>query len=1115
MRKILYVFLLILFSPSIITALDVDTIFVWDNDRGNSIQTRPAVGVFGGGSDGGFAAWQDGRWGDFDIFRQRFIWEGSLIGFNTMVSFDDYNQFQQANVDVTANPQNGFIAVWEDSAYLPNEKPAQIWCRIHDDEPIKVYELDASQKLPAISSRMDGYFAVSWTSYYGSPMPSILCKYYDEKGNELGFNVVRQRDSIVTYPPISRVAYCDSGFIIVYEDESNDGTERSIYAQYCDRDGNIKMDREKISRLSGDSRHEQCPDVAINEDGNIVVVWEDYRLGDADIYIQCLQAYNDKFVFVGSEMKIMATGGVDELCPRVAVFPDGSFVVVWYDKRNGDFDAFYRAFIGGELRTPHRIPETNFNNQMYPNIDNRYGEYSELMSIVWASQAFSTYEDVFMRIFKYDDQAGTGLDSLTGDIPLVPINPDTVGGRKGWYFDNEDYDNPNTPAWDEDPIPEPESVYVDLEYAIVDQIMELNTNGQYFVVCAETLPGRERTLLSAYEAVFLDLGYRTSTSSAGVITTDEQNDLVDYIDPSVGDGKPTMVEGNDFGYMYDGTTLYKLYRSDYKGDGAPYTTGNIDTLYGLSGMFAEGETLKYDYHDLVDNYVDSINAIDPARNILRSTNGSKRWTAINSVGYGLGWKQRAQGSTIYNSFMLSSIKSNTHPHTYAEYYRRCLGFLGLNCQPEPITTLEAYTGSSEGQVTINWQVVSDDELDESAEGDYKLKFAREKMESEAAFNNAEEYYQTWNTKDSAVGVWVSQDLYGLPPLDTLIFALKVSDESALWDALGAEPQAVVEGDSITPHTITVGDNYVKDFMNKYEYINRRNDDSLFVTWDGSNFYMGFARCNFRIEGDLFIYIDVTSGGADSTYPYQGAATRSCFRPVGSTFKPDYCFILEDDGTYYFKQCIAKGSRDSWVDAFFNGSYSEDNVVNGYLYFEVSIPFSDIGYITSNPFKLIVLAQNETTNEIINAYPIFNPLGTSVNLTQYYYWAALPSGVVPNKTVQIIGIEEETLILDPKLMGKNLAVFPNPFSRKIELSFGLTQWEQNIELKIYDITGRLVKQFKDLTIHPVPTSTGGVQPFYQVYWDGTDNNDNSLPKGIYFCEFVAGERTEIEKIIYIK
>jgi hypothetical protein len=626
----------------------------------------------------------------------------------------------------------------------------------------------------------------------------------------------------------------------------------------------------------------------------------------------------------------------------------------------------------------------------------------------------------------------------------------------------------------------------------------LNTNNQYRIFSAETLPYQgKRQGLDIYESIFLDLGFRTSTSTAGIITPQEQGALASYINT----GKPTMIEGNDFGSMYDTTLLFTFYHVEYKGDGAPFDSGNIDTLYGTAQMFASGETLKYNYRTLVDNYVDSIIPLD-ARLVLVSAGAPTEWYAGRTGGWSNSWKQ--PGNTIYNTFMLSSIKSISHPHTYAEYFRRCLGFLRLNCQPEPITTLNAVSGATEGCVAISWQVVSDDSLAESAEGPYKLKFARKKMTSEAAFaDSSEEYYQNWNTADSVVGAWMTQNLYGLPPMDTLIFALKVSDERALWDALGAEPRAVVAGDSLTPHILTVGDNFVKDFSNNFEFLDLRNTDSLFVTWDGFNFYVGFARCNFRIEGDLFVYVDTKIGGADSTVDYNGPSGRSWFT---SDFRPDYVFILEDDNSISLKKYTNSKMRGSWVDTVFTGIYSEDSIVNELFYTEISIPFNNMGYTPPGVFKLVVLVQNETTNNISNAFPITNPLGSGVFIPDFYHWGSgLASGLVPNKSY-IIGIEEkETYIPASKAQGFSLQISPNPFKKEIDIRFQIADNSQRNHLKIYDVSGRLVRQFDHQTIRLSD----------RVVWDGTDASGSYLGEGIYFCEFKSGEKCAIEKIILVR
>ncbi|OGC40692.1 hypothetical protein A2Y85_08190 [candidate division WOR-3 bacterium RBG_13_43_14] len=1072
-----------------------DTILIWDNDRGLSRQTFPAVGSHG---DRVFLAWQDSRWGDHDIYRQTLFWGGGLDGKNEPVSIDDYNRFHQIYPDITANPANEFVTVWEDSSYRPANR-TMILCRIQDWNVFCIDEGGTSRKQPSIDSRESGEFVVTWAHNDNGSFPTIMYGLYDRYGSEMRKDIVRQRDSIRAYVPISRVAYCDSGFLVVYEDSSRDGSQRSIYGNYYKYDGALLNYHVKISCRSGDTYNEQCPDVAVCNDGYGVAVWQDSRSG-AELWAQEFVFRSGGISFSGSEMQITDSPTIVEYGPRAAVFMTSDFVVVWHDVRSGDYNVWYRSNVNGWKQIDTISVNIN-DRQMCPDIHTRYGE---TVAMTWMSRALSSYEDVFARHWALSGSQPTGLIPITGDIKIIPSSPDTgVGGKKCWYFDDENYDNPLTP-WNEDPVDEPDSVYADLEYAMLDQLMELNTNGQYFVVVSETLPIRYQGIngLGAYEAILLDYGYRTADASAGVMSSAESDSLRNEI---IINGAAAMMEGNDFGSMYSTSSLFRdCFYASYKGDGAPYTTGNIDTLYGRS-MFAIDETLKYDYQDLVDNYVDSISAISPGRNILMSGNPLDRWSAFRSVGWGNYFDKdgRPPGNTLYHTFPLSGIKSTDHPNTYSEFYRRCMGFLGLNCQPEPITNLMADTvGFSEGKLQLIWTIVSDDSLRDPCNSGYTLKFSRTKMTNDAQFNAAETYYQTWTTP-GAYGDTVKQSLGGLPPLDTLIFALKVEDEDGLINALGAEPQTVVPGDSVSPHTIMIGNNYVKDFSNAYEMLHAHSFDTLFVTWDASYIYIGFARISFNGSGDFFVYMDVTSGGPDSTYPQNGLPGVSRFNASPNIFYPDYVFVVENSSSYTLYQGTATdGNRDTWNPITFNGGFMEDNVVNGYQYTEIAIPFSNIGYNTSNPFKLIVIVQSESSNSITRIYPTSNPTGPSQIITNYYYWSHLGSGLVPNKSYQLIGItEQDSPIQDHAIAGFD--IIPNPNNGQMQFIFPANTIGP-VRLSIYDVSGRKVIE---------QTFEENIENTWN--WNAADSKGNRLPAGIYFAELEGGSSVLIKKVVLLK
>ncbi|NOR16777.1 T9SS type A sorting domain-containing protein, partial [candidate division WOR-3 bacterium] len=105
-----------------------------------------------------------------------------------------------------------------------------------------------------------------------------------------------------------------------------------------------------------------------------------------------------------------------------------------------------------------------------------------------------------------------------------------------------------------------------------------------------------------------------------------------------------------------------------------------------------------------------------------------------------------------------------------------------------------------------------------------------------------------------------------------------------------------------------------------------------------------------------------------------------------------------------------------------------------------------------------------------------------------------------------GIEEEQIAHFQSHV-LNLSVSPNPFREKTEIEFSIGQSAEGIELKIYDASGRLVKDFSRLTLDALrPT---------QIIWDGTDQNDRMVPAGVYFVRFESGDYSKTEKAILLR
>ncbi len=88
-----------------------------------------------------------------------------------------------------------------------------------------------------------------------------------------------------------------------------------------------------------------------------------------------------------------------------------------------------------------------------------------------------------------------------------------------------------------------------------------------------------------------------------------------------------------------------------------------------------------------------------------------------------------------------------------------------------------------------------------------------------------------------------------------------------------------------------------------------------------------------------------------------------------------------------------------------------------------------------------------------------------------------------------------------------AVYPTVFRHKTEIRFAVGSRQYGVSsLKIYDITGRVVRSFDALPYAPSPV---------QISWDGTDNRGVHLPAGVYFVKIHSDEISAVKKVVFVR
>jgi len=89
---------------------------------------------------------------------------------------------------------------------------------------------------------------------------------------------------------------------------------------------------------------------------------------------------------------------------------------------------------------------------------------------------------------------------------------------------------------------------------------------------------------------------------------------------------------------------------------------------------------------------------------------------------------------------------------------------------------------------------------------------------------------------------------------------------------------------------------------------------------------------------------------------------------------------------------------------------------------------------------------------------------------------------------------------------SITVFPNPFREKLNITYQ-TASQNKTDLKIYDVTGRLVRQFA------LPSR----ESFNHITWDGIDDKGRAVPQGVYFLRVDNPDSGDIlcQKVLRIR
>lgn len=144
----------------------------------------------------------------------------------------------------------------------------------------------------------------------------------------------------------------DGNIHVVWEDfRSGNG---DIYYAKLDPYGNKLTNDAKITNDSSPSRH---PVVAVDADSHIYIVWEDLQGTGSELYYAKLWYYEGNITFLANGVRVSDSDPADSSEPAIAVDGAGYLSIVWSDLRDGNREIYYKLLspTGSALTSDVRI----------------------------------------------------------------------------------------------------------------------------------------------------------------------------------------------------------------------------------------------------------------------------------------------------------------------------------------------------------------------------------------------------------------------------------------------------------------------------------------------------------------------------------------------------------------------------------------------------------------------------------------------------------------------------------------------------------------------------------------------------------------------------------------
>jgi hypothetical protein len=298
----------------------------------NTNQTWPDIAVF---ENDIYVVWRDNRLtGDHreHIYFAKSIDNG--ISFDMNIRVDDAPISEQSTCPSMAvdNSNGNIYVVWQDYRNSPDPYSIDIYCANSTDSGnsfgINKRVIDETgktwQNAPSIAAS-NGFIGLTWEDQRGG----IYFANSTDGGNTFGENK-RVNDVLGGIIYYSEIVIDSNGTIYVVWEDNPGGDTRIFFSKSIDG-GNTWAPSKKVDD-DPLSEGQRMPDIALDSDDNLYVVWRDKKDGDWDIYFTNSTDEGDNF----SSSVQVSEDFLDEaqFHPSIAVSDEGKIFVTWLEDKD-------------------------------------------------------------------------------------------------------------------------------------------------------------------------------------------------------------------------------------------------------------------------------------------------------------------------------------------------------------------------------------------------------------------------------------------------------------------------------------------------------------------------------------------------------------------------------------------------------------------------------------------------------------------------------------------------------------------------------------------------------------------------------------------------------------